>query len=75
MILNTPPQVEEYRSYAPILLHMYLTREGLSEKDRQRGSVGEALSENVQRKRSNGEGPTKKIRRRRPNEEGPMEKI
>ena len=56
LILNTPPQVGAYKSYALSLLHMYLIGEGPPEKVHRRGSNEEG---------SDGEGPKEKIRLRR----------
>ena len=68
MILNTLPPTGAYRSYAPSLLYMYLTGEGLLDLLRQRESTGEGPLESVRRRRSDGEDPTKKVQRRRFNE-------
>ena len=75
MILNTPSQAGTYRSYAPSLLHMYLTGEGLSEKVSWRGSGGEGLPERVHRRGSDEEGLTERVQRRGSDGEGPLEKI
>ena len=64
-----------YRSYAPSLLHMYLTRKGQPERVYQRGSNGEGSSERVRWRGSAGEELTERVRRRRSAKEGPMEKI
>ena len=75
MILNTPPQAGAYRSHAPSLLHMYLTREGPPERAHWKRSIEEGLSERVRRRRSDGEGLMEKVRWRRFNEEGLTEKV
>ena len=49
-------------------------KEGLPEKVRRRGSVGEDPSEKVHRKRSTVEGPSEKVYRRRSDIEGLSEK-
>ena len=74
MILNTPPQVGAYRSYAPNLLHMYLIGEGPPKRIHWRRSNGEGPTEKIQRRRSHGEGLTEKVRRRKSNGEDPTEK-
>ena len=70
MILNSPPQARAYRSYALSLLHMYLIREGLLDRVRQRGFFEEGLLERVV-----GEGPAEKVRWRRSAGEDLTEKI
>ena len=75
MILNTPPQVGTYRSYAPSLLHKYLIGGGPLERICRRGFAGEGHLEKVRQRRSNKEGSTKKVHQRRPDGEGPSEKM
>ena len=80
MILNTPPQVGAYRSYALSLLHMYLTGEGSLERVCKRGFVKEDPSEKVRWRRSvgtrsGGEDLSEKTRRRRPVGEDSTQKV
>ena len=61
MLLNTLPQVGAYRSYAPSLLHKYLTGEGLPKKFRQRRFDVEGPTEKAHLRMLIGEGLTKKM--------------